>query len=199
MKKLLSMAALIIVTLLTTPIVSKAQTSANTKGKSVEISFDYVKQQGPGSNQYAVWIENDKREVVKTLFVTSFTTKGRIREGQPRRRGYTYRPTCVPTWVTNAKAAEMSDDEIDGFTGATPQTGKQVFVWDFTDVKGKKVGKGKYKVCVEATLKNDYQMLFTGFVTPKDKAGEITMKQEVKGSNDAYSGMIKGVKAIVKK
>lgn len=194
MKRIFFMSAVILISLLAT-----AQVSAKTKGKSVEISFDYVKQPGPGSNQYAVWIENDKNEVIKTLFVTSFTTKGRLREGQPRRRGYTYRPTCVPTWVTNAKAAEMSDDEIDGFTGATPQTGKQVFVWDFTDEKGKKVGKGKYKVCVEATLKNDYQMLFTGYVAPNAKAGEITMKQEVKGSNDAYSGMIKGVKAVIRK
>ncbi|MBQ2002369.1 MAG: hypothetical protein II240_03630, partial [Bacteroidaceae bacterium] len=37
------------------------------KPKTVEITFDYVKQSGPGSNQYAVWIENDKNEVVKTL------------------------------------------------------------------------------------------------------------------------------------
>lgn len=169
------------------------------KGKSVEISFDYVKQKGPGSNQFAVWIENEKSEVVKTLFVTSFTTKGRIREGQPRRRGYTYRPACVPTWVKNAKAAEMSDQQIDGFTGATPQTGRMTFNWDFTDDKGKKVGKkGKYRVCVEATLKNEYQMLFTGLVSPKDKCGEVTMKQEVRGSDEAYSGMIKSVKAVVK-
>lgn len=186
-------------TVLLVSLFAAVQTYAKTKGKSVEISFDYVKQQGPGSNQYAVWIENDKNEMIKTLFVTSFTTKGRIREGQPRRRGYTYRPACVPTWVNNAKAAEMSDDEIDGFTGATPQTGKKVFVWDFTDAKGKKVGNGKYRICVEATLKNDYQMLFTGFVTPKDKAGEITIKQEIRGCNDAYSGMIKAVKAIIKK
>ena len=45
-------------------------TSENTEGK-VEITFDYVKKQGPGSNQYAVWIENEKNEVVsveKRLF-----------------------------------------------------------------------------------------------------------------------------------
>ena len=49
------------------------------KAKSLEVSFNYQKQAGPGSNQYAVWIENEKGEVVKTLFVTSFTTKGRVR------------------------------------------------------------------------------------------------------------------------
>jgi hypothetical protein len=54
-------------------------------------------------------------------------------------------------------------------------------------------------VCVEATLKNEYKKLYTGYVTPKDKAGVITMKEEVSGSNDAYSGMINNVEAVVRK
>jgi hypothetical protein len=167
------------------------------KPKTVEISFDYVKQSGPGSNQYAVWIENDKKEVVKTLFVTSFTTKGRVREGQPIRRGYTYRPTCVPTWVTNSKVAEMPDAALDAFTGATPQSGKQTFTWDFTDSEGKKVAKGKYRIYVEATLKNDFRVLYTGDLSYKAKRGELTLNKEVIGQDDAYAGMIKSVKAIV--
>lgn len=167
------------------------------KPKTVEISFDYVKQSGPGSNQYAVWIENEKKEVVKTLFVTSFTTKGRIREGQPIRRGYTYRPTCVPTWVTNSKVAEMPDAALDAFTGATPQSGNQTFTWDFTDSDGKKVAKGKYRICVEATLKNDYKVLYTAEVSAKAKRGALTMNKEVTGQNEAFSGMIKSVKAVV--
>ena len=48
---------------------------AMAQGKTLEVSFDYQRQSGPGSNQYAVWIENEKGEVVKTLFVTSFSTK----------------------------------------------------------------------------------------------------------------------------
>ena len=197
MKKLMLLCAAFAIAMLAMATTGKAEKDNGKKGKHVEISFDYLKQKGPGSNQFAVWIENEKGEVVKTLFVTSFTTKGRIREGQPRRRGYTYRPTCVPTWVTNAKAAEMTDEEIDGFTGATPQTGKMTFTWNFTDNNGKKVNKGKFRVCVEATLKNEYKKLYTGYVTPKDKVGVITMKEEVSGSNDAYSGMINNVEAVV--
>jgi len=30
---------------------------AQKKAKSLEVSFNYQKQAGPGSNQYAVWIE----------------------------------------------------------------------------------------------------------------------------------------------
>ena len=37
----------------------------------------------------------------------------------------------------------------------------QTFTWDFTDAAGNKVAKGNYKVCVEATLKNEYRILMT--------------------------------------
>ena len=98
------------------------------KGKTLEVSFNYQKQAGPGSNQYAVWIENEKGEVVKTLFVTSFTTKGRVRGNEQPMRGYVKRPNCVPTWVKTVKAESLSDQQLDGVTGATPQAnGKQTF------------------------------------------------------------------------
>ena len=112
----------------------------------------------------------------------------------------TYRPACVPTWVTNAKAADMIDADLDAFTGATPkESGKQTFVWDFTDSEGKKVGKGSYKVCVEATLKNEYKLLYVGTLSTKDKAGAIELKETVTGYDEAYAGMIKDVKAIIRK
>ena len=47
--------------LLMTPAMAQAQ---NKQGKTLEVSFDYQKQAGPGSNQYAVWIENEKGDVV---------------------------------------------------------------------------------------------------------------------------------------
>lgn len=167
---------------------------------TVEISFDYNRKSGPGSNQYAVWIENERGEVVKTLFVTSFTTKGRVREGQPLRRGYTYRPACVPTWVSHVRASEMSDETLDAFTGATPkESGVQTFCWDFTDSQGKKVSEGNYKICLEATLKNEYKILYVGSLsTALPPASTIEMKETVTGGDEAYSGMIKNVKVICK-
>lgn len=166
--------------------------------KSVEISFDYERKPGGGSNQYAVWIENDRNEVVKTLFVTSFTTKGRSRDGRPPRRGYTFRPACVPTWVSHSKVAEMSDEEVDGFTGATPQSGRKTFTWDFTDTAGNSVPKGTYKVCVEATLKDQHQIYFSGTVTNPGQPGEVTMESVERERNEAYAGMIQDVKVTVK-
>jgi len=200
MKKVLLLSAATVIAFCCMAFSNVSATDKPVKGKHVEISFDYIKKQGPGSNQYAVWIENNRGEVVKTLFVTSFTTKGRVREGQPIKRGYTYRPACVPTWVTNVKATDMTDAELDAFTGATPkESGKQTFVWDFTDSEGKKVSKGNYKVCVEATLKNEYKLLYVGTLSTNDKAGAIELRETVTGYDEAYAGMIKDVKAIIRK
>ena len=92
----------ILAAMLMTPAMAQAQ---NKQGKTLEVSFDYQKQAGPGSNQYAVWIENEKGDVVKTLFVTSYTTKGRVRGNEQPMRGYVKRPNCVPTWVKASKPA----------------------------------------------------------------------------------------------
>lgn len=200
MKKIFLLCVVSVIALWGMAVNESSENEKNVKGKHVEITFDYEKKPGPGSNQYAVWIENDKKEVVKTLFVTSFTTKGRVREGEPIRRGYSYRPTCVPTWVTNAKVSDMADEELDAFTGATPkESGKQTFIWDFTDAEGKKVAKGEYKVCVEATLKNEYKLLYVGVVSTKDKEGDIVMKETATGYDETYAGMIKAVKAVLRK
>lgn len=162
--------------------------------KSVELSFNYQKQSGAGSNQWAVWIENAEGKVVRTLTVTSFTSKGR-----GGRRGYTFRPTCVPTWVKNAKAEEMTDEQIDAVTGATPsQSGIQTYTWDFKDADGKEVPAGDYKICFEATLYFNSILLYTGSFSTKDKAGEIKLTSTLTEEDEAHKNMITEVKATLK-
>ena len=169
------------------------------KSKTLEVSFDYQRQAGPGSNQYAVWIENDKGEVVKTLFVTSYTTKGRTRPGEEPIRGYVKRPNCVPTWVKAAKAAEQTDQQLDAITGATPQaSGSQTFTWDFTDQQGNVVPKGNYKVIVEATLYQASDILYTGTFSTKDKAGNIKLTSTLTEPDEKHKDMVTNVKAIIK-
>jgi hypothetical protein len=169
------------------------------KGKTLEVSFNYQKQAGPGSNQYAVWIENEKGEVVKTLFVTSFTTKGRVRGNEQPMRGYVKRPNCVPTWVKASKASEKSDQQLDAFTGATPQaSGLQTFVWDFTDQQGKAVQQGTYKVLVEATLYQASDIIYSGTFSTKDKSGAVVLTSTLTQPDEKHQGMITDVKAELK-
>ena len=167
--------------------------------KTLEVSFNYEKQGGPGSNQYAIWIENEKGEFVKTLFVTSYTSKGRARGGQPAQRGYIVRPTCVPVWVKTSKAEEKTDQQLDAVTGATPQnSGTQTFSWNFTDEQGKAVPQGTYKVKVEATLYFDSDIIYTGTFTTKDKAGNIALTSELTKPDEQHKNMVTEVKAVLK-
>lgn len=162
--------------------------------KSVELSFNYQKQSGAGSNQWAVWVENSEGKVVRTLTVTSFTSKGR-----GGRRGYTFRPTCVPTWVKNAGAEQMTDEQIDAVTGATPsQSGVQTYTWDFKDANGKEVPAGDYKIYLEATLYFNSIILYSGSFSTKDKASEIKLASTLTEEDEAHKNMITEVKAQLK-
>ena len=207
MKKVIT--AIIVTMLLAIPAVALSKKGKAAKATSLEVSFNYQRQAGPGSNQYAVWIENEKGEVVKTLFVTSFTTKGRVRgrsaEGrlqgkneQPM-RGYIKRPACVPTWVKAAKANDLTDQQLDAVTGATPQaSGIQTFTWDFTDQQGKAVQKGTYKVFVEATLFNASTITYSGTFSTQDKAGNVTLTSQLTEPDEKHKDMVTDVKATLK-
>ena len=180
-------------------VIAMAQSSKKAaKASTLEVSFNYQRQAGPGSNQYAVWIENEKGEFVKTLFVTSYTAKGRARGGEQPKRGYIVRPACVPTWVKTSKAEEKTDVQLDAVSGATPQSGVQTFTWDFTDEQGKVVPQGTYKVKVEATLIFDSDIVYTGTFSTKDKPGNITLTSELTKPDEQHKDMVTDVKAVLK-
>ena len=193
-------AAIITAMLLTIPaMVQSKKGQAAKKTKTLEVSFDYQRQGGPGSNQYAVWIENEKGDVVKTLFVTSYTTKGRARGGEQPKRGYIVRPACVPTWVKTVKADEKTDQQLDAVTGATPQAGgMQSFTWDFTDEQGKAVPQGNYKVVVEATLFFDSDIIYSGTFSTKDKEGDVKLTSTLTKEDEQHKNMVTNVKAVLK-
>ena len=195
-KKIIS----VILAVMLLSVIAVAQNSKKAaKANTLEVSFNYQKQAGPGSNQYAVWIENEKGEFVKTIFVTLYTTKGRARGGEQPKRGYIVRPACVPTWVKTSKAEEKTDVQLDAVTGATPQNGgTQTFTWDFTDENGKTVPSGTYKVKVEATLFFDSDIIYTGTFTTKDKPGNIVLTSELTKSDEQHKDMVTDVKAVLK-
>jgi hypothetical protein len=114
------------------------------------IHFDYEKQPGPGSNQWAVWIEDSEGAIVKTLFVTRFTADG----------GYIPRPSCTPLWVAKAHPGDWSQEAIDAISGATPSSGLQSYTWDLTDTNGNSVGAGNYVLMIEATLYGESVVIY---------------------------------------
>ena len=170
--------------------------ACKTEPGSLEISFQYNKQPGGGSNQYAVWIENAEGQVVNTLFVTEFTAKGRSRDGSKPQRGYTYRTSCMPTWVQHVHADDLTDGELDAFTGATPaESGLQTFTWDFTDQAGQPVAKGTYRFYVEATYNGASVVTHTGTVTYGAPAGDLAVETSYIEPSEDRKDMITDVRA----
>ena len=153
----------------------------------LEITVSYERQGGIGSNQYAIWIENAQGELVKTLFVTNFTAKG----------GYSFRPDCTPTWVNKANPASLSEQGVDAFSGATPQTGDHTYTWDLTDVKGHQVTAGEYTFYVEGTLTlgNNSTVLFKDVISVGDNIVSVDPKPEFSSDDTQNKGMIISVKA----
>lgn len=175
---------------------SALMASCAPKPGSVEISFNYTKQAGPGSNQYAVWVENAEGQVVKTLFVTQFSAKGRSRDGSKPARGYTFRTSCVPTWVQHVNADALTDEQMDAFTGATPaESGVQTFIWDFTDQAGQPVAEGTYRFFLEATYNGASVVTYTGTATYGAPAADLPVETSYIEKSDERIDMITDVKA----
>jgi len=118
------------------------------------ISFDYAKQSGYASNQFAVWIEDAEGNMVKTLYATRFTANG----------GYKNRTDSIPAWVEKSGLASMDKTEIDAITGPTPKSGTLSYVWDLKDESGNRAAPGEYTFFVEGSLRWKNRVLFSGTI-----------------------------------
>ena len=64
-------------------------------------------------------------------------------------------------WQLAAKPETMTDEEVDAVSGATPQSGKLEFIWDFTDSNGEQVPDGRYRILMEGNLYWESEILYT--------------------------------------
>ena len=120
----------------------------------VVITFDYARQSGSASNQFAVWIENMDGQLIKSLYATQWTARG----------GYAGRPDSIALWVEKSGLASMPQSEVDAVAGATPRAGTLAYVWDLTDTNGNTVSPGKYKFIVEGTLRWRNHVIYSGMI-----------------------------------
>lgn len=124
----------------------------------VEVTFQYLKQDGWASNQFAVWVENEAGNVVRTLYVTGFTAG---------RGGWKSRKHSLPVWVERSGVAGMTAEQIDAFTAATPGSGAFGRYWDCRDETGDRVPPGTYFLMVEGTLRSESRVLYKAAVDLK--------------------------------
>lgn len=150
------------------------------------ISLNYKHVDDNASNQYAVWIEDSNGQFIITLFVTSFTADG----------GWKDRPESLSVWVEKSGIGSGSAQAVDTYSGATPQSGEQSYVWDCKDANGQAVPAGEYHFFVDATVYWENAVLYEGII--ELGAGEVTAQAEATYSTDAAktSDMITGVEAV---
>ena len=136
----------------------------------VQISFDYHRMSTIASNQFAIWVEDDAGNLVKTLYVTDFAGA---------RRGYEKRDMSLSRWVKAADPARMTDDELDAVSGATPQQGTLTYTWDLTDDSSNPVTDGVYHIFVEGSLYWESSILFSAEIDLNHpESGALSVTEE---------------------
>ena len=175
MKKIyFSLFALILSALFCNTIVAQDEVQE----KKVSITYTWSRIQSHGSNQIAVWIEDPMGNHICTLFATRFTTSG----------GYVKRPLSLSEWTEKFDLKNSSREEVDAVSGATPQSGKQILIWNGKDKSGKVVSAGTYVVRMEANIHDADKMFFRGEITigsiDQKTNGEITYSRPGLASGD---------------
>lgn len=146
----------------------------------VVITFDYVRQSGSASNQFAVWIENMNGDIVKNIYATQWTANG----------GYRTRPDSIAIWAERSGLASMQNSEVDAVSGATPRTDTLTYIWDLTGVDGETVPSGNYMFFVEGTLRWKNFVLYSGVIEISDRPITVQANAEFTyESSDRYGAL----------
>ena len=162
-----------------------AQNTAPSGG--VEVSFMFNRQSGFSTNQFAIWIEDSRGNVVKTLYATKFTATG----------GWSKRPQSIPLWVQKSGLSALNKKDIDALTGSTPRNGSLSYRWDGLDKNGNRASAGEYRLFLEATLRGDDGVLYNApFTLGGGTASEAEVKATYFGSGTRERGMIENVKVV---
>jgi hypothetical protein len=152
----------------------------DTVAGEVIISFDYKKQSGSASNQFAVWVEDTDGNYIQTLYATRWTAAG----------GYKNRPDSIALWVKKSALPSMTSSEVDAISGATPRAGEFSCVWDLTDAMGNIVLPGEYKFFVEGTLRWKNYVLYSGRISVGDTSTTVVADAEfVYEASDRYAAL----------
>lgn len=159
--------------------------SACTRGRNITVSYQMkdVKENTP-SYQLSVWLEKPDGTFVKTLFVSEYLAYG----------GYLEYGVC-PSWSKKAHWNNVTQEEFDAVTGATPKPG---------DVKLKielspdRVPDGEYRLYIQVHLTGDLNDTYRGKV--KFIAGQKTTARiepfEIKSGDE--KGILSDIHVTIK-
>ncbi len=114
--------------------------------------------------QTAVWIEDQDRSFIKTIYVSGFSGHARTKQ------------VNLPVY---ANASKFSD--VDGVTGASVDLGQQVFFWDLKDSQGNLLKKGDFFVVIEVAFWPSmlYQKVEVPFTVGKKDMRQVLQESEL--------------------
>jgi len=144
-----------------------------------EVSFDFNRQGGVASNQFAVWIEDAQGRYVRTLYATRWTAAG----------GWRRRESSVPQWVRQSGLAGRNQAHVDALAGPTPRTGAVSHAWDGRNYAGQAVPPGEYRVFVEGSLRWENRVVYTAVIR-LGETGRVIATPEFFGDRAQERGMI---------
>jgi hypothetical protein len=181
------MKRLLFIVLLTALVLTGTAAQQATSQQAAEIAFSFTRLGGSASNQFALWIENDKGQYIKTLYATRYTANG----------GWKRRESSIPVWVKQSGLSDMTKTQIDTLTGATPRTGTLTYTWDGTDSRGAAVPAGNYVIIFEGTLRWENQVYYRAPIRLGQGPAAAAVSVEYKGDPGDDRDMIRDVKVRV--
>jgi hypothetical protein len=119
---------------------------------TLEVTFAFNKAEGVvPSYQIAVWLETTDGKLVKTLFVSEYLSGG----------GFNHEDVC-PAWVKQANWDKAEESEFDAVTRPTPPVGTNTLKFDCRE---RKISAGDYRLCVQAHIVENYNILYKTAIT----------------------------------
>lgn len=151
-------------------------------GRRVEFIFEYEEQSTMGSNQLAIWIEDEEGQFVDTVYASQWTALG----------GYEMREMSLANWVRQANPSSLSQTQLDAISSATPKSGVYKVVWDCADSTGLDC-TGTYFYVVEGSTYMEEYVLFQGEMTLGATALEERPDSEFSVAEPQNKNMLTGV------
>lgn len=129
---------------------------SHTEPGYIEISYQITEVTDPvPSYQTVIWLESADSQFVKTIFVSTWLAYG----------GYAYeRYKICPSWNSKADWENVSMEEFDAATGATPKISQNSTTFGFEE---NDLEPGTYNCNIETHITANYNIRYSGEIIAK--------------------------------
>jgi hypothetical protein len=124
-----------------------------------KLQISYLVTSDDASRFTAIWLENEKGELVKTLFVSNELAQG----------AFTVEGDICPDWGKKAHWEKASQAQVDAVSGPTPSAGSGSLSFD---LKKQGILPGVYFYCMQVHIHENYNILFRGKILLGEKPAE---------------------------